>query len=143
MLIPQYVERVKVRLGTPEEQIAELRVAVGVEANDFAVQSALATPQIASEPFAQTREGPEDVAVARDKPHASLSECSNARNPSHLISNSEPAAENGSGRRLRGTRWKCGNGKPRYRTRSKYERREPRAVSVNVYLLIQHDGLVY
>jgi len=69
MLIPQYVEGVEVRLGTPEKQIPELRLAIGIEANDFAVENAPATPEVKSEPFAQIRERLKTVSVAGDQAH--------------------------------------------------------------------------
>src|SRR5579871_6540418 len=53
-----------------------------------------------------------------DKRTPRSSDCHMARNPSHLISNSQSGFENGSGQRLSQTGWNCGNGKRHHKTSS-------------------------
>src|SRR5579864_8667681 len=48
MLVPKQIERIEERLSTPEQQVAELRLAIGIEADDFAVENAPAALQVAS-----------------------------------------------------------------------------------------------
>jgi hypothetical protein len=72
VLVPKDIEGVKVRLGTPEQQIPELRLTFGIETYNLAVENAPTTPQISGKAFAQTWEGLECVSVAGYKPHAVL-----------------------------------------------------------------------
>src|SRR5690348_11148506 len=44
VLIPENVESVKERLGTPEQKITELRFAIWIEADDLTIENAAATP---------------------------------------------------------------------------------------------------
>ena len=52
MRIPQDVEGVKARLGTSEQQVAKLRFALPVEADNLAIQHAPPPSQFKSKPFA-------------------------------------------------------------------------------------------
>ena len=49
VFIPENVERVKERLGTPEQEITELRLAIWIETYDLAIEGTAATFQVASQ----------------------------------------------------------------------------------------------
>ena len=49
VFIPENVESVKERLGTPEQQIAEERSPISIEAHTLAVENAAATLDVASQ----------------------------------------------------------------------------------------------
>ncbi len=51
MFVPQNIKGVKKRLGATEQQVSELRLALNIEANDFAIQNAAATLQVTSQSF--------------------------------------------------------------------------------------------
>jgi len=53
MFIPEDVEGVKERLGTPEQEVAKLRLAISIETDDLAIEHASATVQIASKSLAE------------------------------------------------------------------------------------------
>jgi hypothetical protein len=48
VLVPKHVERIEERLITSEQQVAELRLAIGIEAGDFPVGHTTAALQVAS-----------------------------------------------------------------------------------------------
>lgn len=68
VFIPENVECDEARLGTPEQKITELRLAISIDANDLAIEDAAATLKVASESVAKTRETFERVSIARDQP---------------------------------------------------------------------------
>jgi hypothetical protein len=51
VLVPQDVEGVKERLGASEQEVSKLRLAVRIEADDFAIENTAATLQVASKSF--------------------------------------------------------------------------------------------
>jgi hypothetical protein len=70
VLVPKDVEGVEQPLGASEKKIAELRLAVWIEADDLTIEYAAATAQIAGESFAESGEALERISVSRDQPHA-------------------------------------------------------------------------
>ena len=68
VFIPENVERVKERLGTPEQEITELWLAIWIKTYDLTVENAAATIQIASQSCTQIGEPLEGISVARDQP---------------------------------------------------------------------------
>ena len=72
VLVPEQIEGVKQRLASPEQQVAELRLSMLIEADDFAVEHTATALQVASQSLAQSGEAFEIVSVPRDEPHAVL-----------------------------------------------------------------------
>jgi hypothetical protein len=70
VLVPVIFLAVYYRLGTSEQEITELRLAVEVKADDFAIEHAAVTLQVTSQSFAQSAKAFEGVSVPRDEPHA-------------------------------------------------------------------------
>ena len=70
MFVPQDVEGIKHRLEAAEQQVAELRLTVGVEADDFAIEDTATTLQVTHQSLAQPRKRFEYVHIAGDEPHA-------------------------------------------------------------------------
>ena len=70
MLIAENVAGVEDGLGGREPQVAELRFALMVEADDFAIKDAAAALQVTRQSFAHSTEALERIAGSRDEPGA-------------------------------------------------------------------------
>jgi hypothetical protein len=56
VLIPQQIEGIENGVGTAEQQIAKLRLAFRIDADDLSIEHTASTPKIASQSFAQFQE---------------------------------------------------------------------------------------
>jgi hypothetical protein len=72
MLVPQNVEAVIDGFSATEQQVSKLGFPLAIEAHDFPIENAAATPQVASESLTQVRKRFECVSVSRHQTHAVL-----------------------------------------------------------------------
>jgi hypothetical protein len=86
------------------EQIVELRLAVGVEVDDLAVEDRGFGGQGGGQPAAKVAEGLVDIAAAGNEASVSASTYARARNPSYFSSNPVWVIE----RRVQGAPTACG-----------------------------------
>jgi hypothetical protein len=69
MFVPKDAEGIKERFGTSEQEFTKLRLALRVEAHDFPIEDAPATPQVTSKCLTKVGER-FDIPVPRDQSNA-------------------------------------------------------------------------
>jgi hypothetical protein len=70
VFVPEQIERIKDRLGTSEQKIAELRFALAIQTDKLAIENAAATFQVASQSVTKPWEAFENVPISRHQPHS-------------------------------------------------------------------------